>query len=254
VSFEAETDALVARFTTPPTDDRKGHINTLIKSLKTDGVWSKLDYLHVYAAADSQAARLNWLGDYANATAVSSPTFTADRGYQGNGSSSYINTGYNPGGVGTWQLLQDSSHQGFWSRTNVGQTAFDIGCRTSTAVALFCVLSRLATDTFNWRSSEDGPGTNVANTDSNGHFVTRRSGASAGAAFRNASSIGTASVGSVAILNLAWFVGSCNSAGSPATYSTRQYAASHGGASLTDQNVTDLYAALNTYMQAVGAA
>ena len=41
-------------------------------------------YFYMYAAADSQAAKINWInpGTY-NATEVNSPTFTADRGFTG---------------------------------------------------------------------------------------------------------------------------------------------------------------------------
>lgn len=96
-----EALALFARMTTQPTDARKTVINTFITSLKTAGVWDKLDAMYVFAAANQQAALLNWIADTNNATAENSPAFTADEGIQGNGTNSYDNTFTNcTGGYG----------------------------------------------------------------------------------------------------------------------------------------------------------
>lgn len=95
-SYCAEALALFARMTTPPTTTRKDEINTLIVGLKTAGIWSKMDAMYVLAAADEQAALLNWVADTNNATAENSPSFVADSGFAGNGSTSFINTNYNP--------------------------------------------------------------------------------------------------------------------------------------------------------------
>ena len=101
-TYCAEAMALFARMTTQPTDARKTVINTFITSLKTAGVWSKLDAMYVLAAADQQAALLNWIADTNNATAENSPSFVADSGFKSDGSTSWVNTHYNP--------YQDSVH------------------------------------------------------------------------------------------------------------------------------------------------
>ena len=63
VSYEAEATALFARFSTDPGTTRKDAINTCIASLKTAGVWSKLDCLYVFAAHNETDAKLNWIQD-----------------------------------------------------------------------------------------------------------------------------------------------------------------------------------------------
>ena len=113
--------------TTQPTTERKEIINTFIVSLKTAGVWSKLDAMYVLAAADQQAALLNWIADTNNATAENSPSFVADSGFKSDGSTSWVNTHYNP--------YQDSVHFSIVSAhisvyvvTNVGAgDKFDMG-------------------------------------------------------------------------------------------------------------------------------
>src|SRR5258706_5828950 len=61
--------------------------NTFICGLVTDGLFSKFDVLHIYATQDSTTALLNLVSTSYNGTAVGSPTFTADRGFTGTGSS-----------------------------------------------------------------------------------------------------------------------------------------------------------------------
>ncbi len=255
VTYDADTSALFARWTTQPDATRKGLVDAVFKTPGIKPILAKLDFLHVYAAHDSQAARQNWLRDLFNATAIGGPTFTADRGYTGNGSSSYINTNFNPGDGGSYQYLLDSAHLGFWSRTELAATVFDIGSRGSSTTRLATILARLSGDNAGYRLNEDGGGTLAANASSIGHFVARRSGAGATALFKNGSSIGTGSVGSsvTGLQNASMFVGSVSQSGTPTTFSTRQYAVAHGGASLTDAEITALYGALSTYLTAIGA-
>lgn len=78
-AIDAETTALLARMSVQPDATRQGHINDLIAGLKSDGIWSKLGSLYVYAAHDSQAALLNWIR---NQAAINNGCmFTTDRGF-----------------------------------------------------------------------------------------------------------------------------------------------------------------------------
>jgi len=130
--FSSEALALFARFTTPPTYARSVLINNLINSLIVSGVWRQLDALYVMAAADSQAARLNWKADFFNLTAVSSPTFTADRGYAGDGVASYLDTGYTLS-TSNGRYTQNVASMGFYINTDAAQNVSDMGTPTAYA-------------------------------------------------------------------------------------------------------------------------
>lgn len=96
-AVDADTRTLRAAMTVPPPPGRLWLIDQMIRQLKQYGIWQKLDVLWVLSAHDSQAARLNWKNPSSyTLTAVNSPTFTADRGYTGNGTTSYVNTGWAP--------------------------------------------------------------------------------------------------------------------------------------------------------------
>ncbi len=244
-SYSAEATALFARMTTAPSDARKLSIDTLITSLKTAGVWTKLDALYILAAHASQAARLNWVQDLYNCTAINSPTFTTDRGYTGDGSSSYLDTNFNPTTASTPKLTQNDAHLGLWSRTSAGSFVNDMG---AAATLYLGARNNGLTDSRICSAGSTG----IASADGTGHFTGARSG-SAGAnsiAYRNGASIGSPGGTSGALTSGNIFVGarSIN-----AQFSARQIAAAHYGSNLTAQNVSDLYAALSTYMTSVGA-
>lgn len=95
-SFDADYQAILNYATTQgytlPSSTQQEKQNTLLSSLKTAGIWNKLDSFANFASdGDSNFALIDWknLTQY---TAVNSPTFTTNGGFLTNGVSSYINT------------------------------------------------------------------------------------------------------------------------------------------------------------------
>lgn len=114
----AEAETLVAAMNVAPNKARKALIDDFVGALKAASVWSKLDVLWVLAAHDEQAGRLNWKspGGF-TLTAVNGPTLTTDRGFSGNGSTSYLDTGWNRLTDGV-QFTQDNAHISVYQRTS----------------------------------------------------------------------------------------------------------------------------------------
>lgn len=233
-----------------PSAARQTNINTLIRSLVTSTVWDELDYLHVRSAETEAHALLNWKGDYINASKVGSPVFTENEGFVCSaGSGNYISTGFNPGGAGTFKYLQNDAHFGIWSRTNVDENQFDIGERVGASQNANIRLRTANAIIAN--VNQDTTPMQPANTNSLGHYVARRSGAGATALFKDGVSIATGTAASSTIPNLVWFEGTVNQGGAPVTASTRQYACSHAGGSLSDAQIAALYSALDTFFDAI---
>lgn len=248
-TYTAAASALFARMTTPPTAARKQIINNLIVSLTTAGVWAKLDALYVLAAADSQAAGLNWISTSFNISVVGTPTFTADRGYNSTdaGSANYLNTTYNPSTAGGL-LTQNSAHFSLWSRTSA-QNSYADGIFNGTNGDL--IAPRGGANTSTW--AINGPlETAPSNSDGSGLFTATRTASTTTALYRNGVSLQAGSTTSVALINLAIPLIAGNTSG-VITTSARQEAAATIGSGLTAQNALDLYNAMQTYMTAVGA-
>jgi hypothetical protein len=91
------------------TQDQADQIQTLVSTLKTDGVWSKMDTLYMMHSDNIDAAAIDWKNPTGTpATQVSSPAFTAFEGIGLNGGclepatdfGDYANYGQNDNHVG----------------------------------------------------------------------------------------------------------------------------------------------------------
>lgn len=189
VSYDSDVQAIFDAFTTPPTAARKTLINTCVLALKTAGVWSKLDVLYMFAAADSQAALINWKdpGTF-DATAVNSPTFTADQGFTGDGSTSYIDTNCNPSTAGG-NYAQNSASFFAWTLSTSDPGGYDLGSYAGYNTQIIpWITSASSRITIN---SGGAGGDNVdigsLGADHSGLLVANRSSATAAQVYRNGS-------------------------------------------------------------------
>lgn len=108
-TYQAVLDYATTQGYTLPSDEQKLLQNQLLIDLKDAGVWDKLDTFANFATdGSSNFALIDWkrLTQY---TAVNSPTFTSDKGFAGNGTSSYIDANFNPSTSGTNYTLNDAS-------------------------------------------------------------------------------------------------------------------------------------------------
>ena len=99
-AFDADYQAIlnfaISLSYTLPTFAQQILQNQLVLDLKSAGVWNKLDSLRVYATdGSSDYALIDWKR-LTTCTAVNSPTFTTNAGYKGNGTSSYIDSNFDP--------------------------------------------------------------------------------------------------------------------------------------------------------------
>lgn len=237
------TTALVARMAAAPPAGRVAAIDGLIRALVAAGIWSRLDQLHVLAAHDPQAARLNWIGPAYELAAYNSPIFATDRGFKGDGAAAYLDAaGYNPSGGGTRYGLNDASF-GLWVLTPNS---------VSGGIDMFMGAGRMdrrptMTGDYHVRIN-DGTTAYGAGGDVGGFFVADRPNSATKRQFRNGTLNASFSVAPTA--NASYLRVLSTGSGS---YSNVEVAAAFAGASLTDAQHAALYAALRTYLVTVGA-
>jgi hypothetical protein len=107
--YQAILDYATTQSYTLPSAGQRAKQNQLLVGLKRAGAWSKLDTFAVFATdGDSNFALIDWkrLTTY---TAVNSPAFTTNAGFRGNGTSSYIDTNFNPATNGVNYKQNDAS-------------------------------------------------------------------------------------------------------------------------------------------------
>ena len=126
-AFDADYQAVLTKANTEgytiPSSAQQTLQNTLVEDLKTAGVWSKLDIFYVFATdGDSDYATLNWKAPSSfQATKVNSPTFHTDEGFQGDATSSYLDTNFNP-----------NTHSTASSQNSISAGGYNIQAPTST--------------------------------------------------------------------------------------------------------------------------
>lgn len=235
--------SLFAAMDVAPDRMRRGLIDSTISRLVTAGVWAKLDDFAMLAAHDAQAARVGWKS-LTEMTATNAPTFETDRGYTGNGTSSYIDTGFNPA-TANGQLALNSGHIGVWSRTDGASNNSDFGNannRLFVRTALGAMSARMMVAV--------SPAGTVNVADGLGHSSASRVAAEAYTYYKDGVSIGDVTQTAAALASVNFWIGASNGG----TYSTRQIACAHWGAGLTAAENAALYAAVRSYLAAIGAA
>lgn len=252
ISPAAAAAALFAAMTTPPTAPRQALITAAITALINSGVWQKLDFMQVYAAADSQAAGLNWINPATfTASAVSAPTFTADRGYNGDGIASYVDTNYNPATQGV-NFVRDSANLSLWGLTAALNANLSDGWLIATIGT--AITPRNGTSNFAFRINQAlGTMADNVGTTGAGMFSANRDSSTTTQGYQN----GVASNVTTNPNQTSIAVGSGtfkHNNPQVATFSTQQGAMLAAGGSLSAAQQTAFYNAILQYMQGVGAA
>jgi len=244
-SYSAAARALFAAMTVQPTTARKRLINSTFGVLIGSGILPKLDHLYVLAAHDSQAALLNWVNPAVSLSLTASPTFTADRGYQGDAATSGLQTSTN---MSTFtNFKQDTASMFGWSLTDAQSATADFGgvVAGSNSFAIIRTATNLINSRVNCASTSS-----IANTTGLGLFTLSRGSSADFNVYKNSVLLGTGSIVSTAVPGGMPF-GICKGS---TTFSARQMAAGGCGSALSASDVAVLYGALQNWMTTVGAA
>jgi hypothetical protein len=235
--YQAVLDYATTQGYTLPSSGQQKLQNQLVVDLKNGSIWSKLDTFAVFATdGDSDFALIDWkrLSDY---TAINSPTFTTNQGFQGDGTSAYINTNYNAQTDGTNYTVNNAS-TGFWSELMTHDANYIYSGGSSYFRDLSQSLFRQAMN--------DGDGSN--RTSPLGEFKychSDRSSSTVKNLYENAAPLGpytqNTSIEAVdfLLLNLG------------ASYSSSKISLFYCGASFSAGEVTSFYNAFNTYKNAI---
>jgi hypothetical protein len=247
LALDPDAAALVSRMTTPPSEARQTAIDTCIKSLKSAGIWSKLDSLQVYAAHNAQASLLDWVNSSRAATATA--TFSTDVGYLTSGGT-VVNLGFGPSSPGLLQSLNDVSFGFFSTSTETTNTTSAAGAWDTTTGITIAPRNSDGTAGFRVNQFANHP-TGVQNFTPNGLWTVIRSGSPAAnsSMWQNGTFRSGNSATSLAIPSTNFFLGGITASGG----STKTYNAAFSGRALTGTEIGTLNTILRAYLTAVGA-
>jgi hypothetical protein len=243
----AEANALFARMTVQPPVERKVIIDTLIRGLKRDTIWSKLDVVYSFVAHTEQAALLNWKSTSNNASNINM-VYRVDSGFMGNGSTSYINTNFNPFSQGInytktnasfgayiWRNISESNGSGVWTTTGRG---------------LLIAPRWGSVDYFIYKNQSIST-PNSLNSNSSGHFTINRSNSTQVTGMWNYLYEIDTSVVCSSIPDYNIYVGAVNSS-PPMWFSRNTFALAYAGKSLSYSQYLSFTDHINKFYYALG--
>lgn len=238
-----ETEAVIAAMAVPPSAARAALMDNLVAALKACGAWGRFDGLFLTAAHEAQAARVNWAApEGPGLNPINSPVFHVDSGYQGDGATSYLETGQRQG---QGLFLPEDHHAGLWATSSSGSgTAWGNG---RNRIIPFSSGSVLAT-----RSNS---GTAVASPVSSGagHAAFSRIAADRYRIFKDGALLEEAEMSTMTAVNQEFVLLGYGTASSVTGLSSWRVGALHFGRSLDDGPMSAVAAALGRYMEGLSA-
>lgn len=239
--YDADAAILFARAGTPLTTAEKAVVSTAVIGLKSKGLWTKLDALYGFGLLTVRAnALLNWKQALYDCTEVDGGnlTFAAGVGFTGNGTSSALDTNFNPSTAVAPQHTQSSGAIGFWSETSGQANTVEMGNATT------LLQVRTTGNVCNHRVNSGSSGSVTGISDGSGLFVSTRVGALATdntAARDNVALTPATNPGvSAAPNNSKIYV--CGRGQGVPTFSARTCSLAFISSGLTAQNIADFYA------------
>lgn len=222
-------------------------ISYFIAREKNNGNWSFYDRFGVTALGIQNNAQVELVGR-TSVTEVNSPNWTAYQGYLGNGSTSYVNTNFNPGAGGTL-FTQNSASFGMYSLTQlVAGGNIDIGT-DATKNSFINASNGTGAGSGMAVSVNDGTQANYSNSTTTGLFSTSRTASNARFGYAAGTQIGTDAQASTGINNFSFFICGANGGSGVIAPSNRRIAMWYGGSGSVNQaNLYTDFQALATWL------
>lgn len=232
-------------------------VDTFVKAAKASGYWSKLNRINLFAG-DQLAAALVPLkvgGGSAKDTAVNfvSGDYNEATGLTGNGSSKYLKTGLVP----STSLTLNDTHLAVYNRASSATGGLlDIGARGG--ANFFEMLAPHSDGTFIARAYDDTTGNgrviSAVLTAPYGLMVSSRASSTSLVAYRNGTSVASASSTGGALLSGEIYVFNSNNGGTPTSggYTSHPLAAYSVGSGLSAADVTAYTAHMEAFQDVLG--
>lgn len=218
-------------------------VNKLVLDLKGYSIWAKMKAIYPMVGASSAACKQNLKSSSFTGTFSGGWTF-ASTGATPNGTSAYMDTGFNP----NTQFSSNNGHLSYYSRTNdnIGSYPIEMGSEGSltTGVNLSVLMpldnykGRIGGNTF----------LNYANTNSSGFYVVSRTSSTNLIGHKNGVNQQTvSSTNTYAASNFNIYISANNNSNTAQLFSKRQSAFASIGDGLTDTEASNFYTAVQTF-------
>jgi len=254
--YTTQYDAILAAWTNDPTGDTLEWQDNMVYSLDSAGYWDRIKLFYVMANGRNANAKINWVspGTY-NLTDPGStnPTFTAYQGFDGDGSSDYLSTGWLPAtdstGVGVNDITLAS-----WQLTSINNLEITMGARATDPIVSNLRLYPKYEDNLQGHVVSENAQSFGSVTSSVGFSMITRTTGNLSEGYYNGASEGTNSDASATNLpNSTFYVLAFNLAdGTPYYPFTGILSIALVMDAVTDTDATNIYNIIHHYMTHIG--
>lgn len=210
----------------------KTAVNNLVLTLKFNGIWPELDRLWIHAAPNQQNALVSVVNPTSTPiTEVNGPTWAANLGYTGNGTSSFLSTNYNPVINGVNYTLNNASF-GAYITTDVNEVGLIMGALQGIGASQ---IRARETNLF-YGLVNDFTGLNVGNLSSLGLFCANRTAVNLTKLFKNGVEVSTGGIISTSEPNVDFYLLARNQSGVADGFVTQRLSLSYFGSGNISQS------------------
>lgn len=250
ILYEAETTALLLRAAVQPSTALADLINTTIKGLKDDGVFSLGDCLYVRGVHESQLACQNWIKNASNSTLVNAPTFTAKEGFKGDGATNYIDNNWTQSINASNYTTTSSSIVVMYKTIGTSNAKSLLGALQGGGVKWNMIFFYTAANEIAYLNDANG---NNSVSISNGDYLGYGKTGTTVKSYLNGNNSGADTTSNNRAVNtISMFELGINSDGSPSYYSNGQIGFSFYGGYLTPTQMLALYTRIKYFYDNVG--
>jgi hypothetical protein len=254
ISLDADAMSIIANFTTPISPAQKQAINSFVVGLKSNGLFGLIDSMFVFGAPNESGALQNWKSPTGTqASKVNAPTWSIS-GYVSNGTTSYINTGYNiNGGSG---FTQNSCSFHAYNQTNSISTG-SLGGVSGIGQTVTAIYDRFTGDITLAFLTRGATTVSYANTSSQGlHSLTRNSSTVINALLKGVNKVSGGSQTSGALATSVVYACATRdiTAAAAANFTTHGVSLIAWGGYMTDAQVLTFNNLIQTYFTVLGIA
>ena len=222
------------------------YLNTFEVSVGSD--LAEFDRLWIHGLSNDVAARTSFVNPTSTiVTAVNSPIFTANEGYQG-GAGMYLNSNFNPSINGV-KYQRNNAGMFVYSLTNLAFDSAEIGNQIGANYSYILTRSALGSGVYALNSTND---TAIAVADSLSLFQVLRTGSTPYSLYKRNVLLATVNQASAVLANQSYFLLARNTNGSPGLQSYKKISAS--GFSSSSINQSNFYSALQALGTSIGWA
>lgn len=226
-----------------------GALNTLESDLTTYGLTSKMKALYPFVGGTAAKHKYNFMNTAQYELTFFGGLTHSSNGILPNGTNGYAKTGLVPS-TAVFTNNQNM-HQSYYSRTNVTETAYDMGAGASGVGNDFHLLCKYSDGN---QYALYGTTALSANADSRGHYIalSAPSGVKAikNGTVKNTAAVSTTNLGLYTTQDVIIF--GQNASGTPGFFCTKQSAFNSIGLALTDTEAANFYTAVQTFQTTLG--